>query len=493
MAAECRVRYRRTPPLQRVTDVCLLGVRLGATIAALAAAGRGDVAGFACIAPVVNGRAWLREVRALQAAMGRAEPPPEFALPEGVSESVGLLLAAETRESITRVDLAAMPTPPAPVCLILDRDDRPPNAAWCARLEELSAAVDQHVLPGFVEMVLDPHEAEVPEQMLGTFTKWLTAQFPAEATQHTAKQALTGPVSVSPGVEESAHFLDDAHRLFGVVTTPVGPPPTRALLLLNSGSNHHIGNGRMYVKFARRLARQGWLVLRYDVGGIGDSAPHPGAPDNDVYTANAIGDLATAIAFVRGRPGIARVEVSGLCSGAYHGFKGAVAGLAMDGITVVNPLVFFWKDGMTLAYPPFQMVQAAAQYQQSAMRLDKWLKLLRGQVKLRPILEVLAHRAADRATGLVRNLRRAIGLPPAEDLGRELEEVVARGTALRFVFSVGDPGEALLRVGAGWVLPRLERSGQVPIAYLPDCDHSLSASWMHELLWQELTGGLGSQ
>ena len=475
-----------------VDSVCLLGVRLGATIAALAAADREDVTGLAVIAPVVNGRAWLREVRALQAAMGRAEPPPELALPEGVTESIGLLLSPETREAIGAVDLAALDRPPAAVCLVMDRDDRAPSEAWSARMQELGARVEAGALPGYVEMTLDPHEARVPGQMVSRFADWLTTRFPAPRAERHAPRAVGPgePVETAPGVVESAHFLDRANRLFGVLTAPSTGTPTRAVLLLNSGANHHIGNGRMYVKFARRLAREGWLVLRYDVSGIGDSAPHPGAPENDVYTVNAVRDLATAITFVRNRPGIGRVEVTGLCSGAYHGFKGAVAGLPMDGVTVVNPLVFFWKEGMSLSYPPFQMVQAAAQYRRSVLQSDKWKKLARGEVRILPVVQVLVRRFIDLLGGFVTNLRRALRFPPKDDLGSEIRRVVGRDTALRFLFSSGDPGESLLRTGAGWVLPRLARSGRVPISHLSGCDHSLSSAWMHELLWRELVRGL---
>ena len=58
-----------------------------------------------------------------------------------------------------------------------------------------------------------------------------------------------------------------------------------------------------------------------------------------------------------------------------------------------------------------------------------------------------------------------------------------RGVALRFLFSVGDPGEKLQREGAGSALARLMRRGALRIERLADCDHSLSAAWMHEAFW----------
>jgi hypothetical protein len=79
-----------------------------------------------------------------------------------------------------------------------------------------------------------------------------------------------------------------------------------------------------------------------------------------------------------------------------------------------------------------------------------------------------------------------LGVPLPEDLGSELLEVVQRGVRVRFVFSEGDPGEALLRTHAGRAFRQLHDASQVRLTYLPGCDHSLSARWMREMLWREL-------
>ena len=79
----------------------------------------------------------------------------------------------------------------------------------------------------------------------------------------------------------------------------------------------------------------------------------------------------------------ARVHIIGLCSGAYHGFKAAAAGLPLSSIVVVNPLTFFWKPGMSLEYADFQVTSETNRYARSSRSLSSWLKLLRGQVDLR--------------------------------------------------------------------------------------------------------------
>ena len=55
--------------------VVLLGLRLGTLIATLAAARRDDIDSLVAIAPVVTGKAHVRELRALQASATVFEPP----------------------------------------------------------------------------------------------------------------------------------------------------------------------------------------------------------------------------------------------------------------------------------------------------------------------------------------------------------------------------------------------------------------------------------
>jgi hypothetical protein len=362
--------------------------------------------------------------------------------------------------------------------------------------------VEHDVLPGYVEMTLDPHDAVVPASIIERVERWLVPRFDAprdggHPTRAPASLTLSAgadrrPASVAEGVEESLEFLDAEARRFAIVTRPVGATPTRAMLLLNSGAIHRVANARLYVTLARRLAARGWDVMRYDLSGIGDSLPYPGDRENEVYSRHGVPDLDVAIAHVRRRHGVDEVHALGLCSGGYHAFKGAVAGSALTGVVVVNPLVFFWKEGMSLAYPPFEMIAAGAQYGASARDPRKWLKVLRGEVDVGAAARVVAHRAGARASALARDTARALHLPVRDDLAAELRGIADRKTALHFVFSLGDPGAVLLAESAGRTADRLTDSGAMSIDVLPQCDHALTVSWMHERLWQVLCSRLGA-
>jgi hypothetical protein len=457
---------------------------------------------LALVAPVTNGRLWLRERRALLATMGR--PDGAAALPDGVQEAAGLLLAADTRAWLEQLVLADLPGPLPPAVLVADRDDRPPSEVVVRAWEGRGAAVTHARFPGYDLLLRDAHEAEIPEPLWGGVLAWLVAlPVPAAGTLPTATPAATAvgvdPTPwqpVEPGVEEAPVFLDHEARLFGVVSRAAGGSPSpgsaprgsapRVMLLLNAGANPRVGLGRLHVQLARRLVAHGWITVRMDLGGLGDSLPPPGVADNTVYPPTAAGDVTAAATWARETLGASHVEAMGVCAGGYHAFKGAVAGAPLAAITVINPLVFFWKPGTSLSLPPYRAVQAMAGYGRAVRSAAKWTKLLRGQVAVREVADTVLRVAGARLREGVREGARLVGWPLRDDLAQELTRLAGRGVPVRFVFSVGDPGEVLLRRGAGRTLGRLARRGALSVTHVPDCDHSFSRAWMREALWSAL-------
>src|SRR4029077_21192229 len=123
-------------------------------------------------------------------------------------------------------------------------------------------------------------------------------------------------VAHGAGHHERAVLFGPGDRLFGIFTEPAGAAGTApSVILLNTGCEYHVGPNRLYVPLAREWATRGHLVLRYDLGGIGDSAPPPGAPDNVAYPGHMLDDAREAIAFVRKEAATdGRVIAAGLCS-----------------------------------------------------------------------------------------------------------------------------------------------------------------------------------
>lgn len=181
----------------------------------------------------------------------------------------------------------------------------------------------------------------------------------------------------------------------------------------------------------------------------------------------------------------------GICSGGYHALKAAVGGVPLTGVVLINPLVFFWKPGMSLSYPPYLVLQSAAQYRKSLFQLSKWRKVLGGRVEFQEVGGVVLRRAAGVAEAWTREAARRVGRPLVDDVGAELAGLARRGVSISFVFAAGNPGEGLLREQAGSTIRRLVRDGRVSIHRLEGPDHTFSPVWSHVLLRASIDRELG--
>lgn len=479
-------------------DVYLVGIRLGSLLAAAVASDRPDVAGLAAFAPVTSGRVFVRESRMLQNAMAfqRGASSPQSA----DLRVAGFLLTRQTQESLEKIDLLRIERPPAKRVLLLDRAEMPGAAAWKSHLEALGGDVTHRLVEGFADMMVDAHESVVPWDALRAIVDWVAAA-PAEPSSGRAPAPRAGPLPAispprgdvelpalcvpEPTIESSravpiheaaVRFGPDA-RIFGIVGSPGGDraaaEPRNAVLLLNAGAVHHIGPHRLYVPIARHLAAEGFTVLRMDISGLGDSRLPPGHRESRVYPQFAIEDVSAAIEFLRTEYAVTDVHVAGLCSGAYHGFKATVAALPVATAILINPLTFFWKEGMSLKYPPHRVAAAIAAYRTNVFSTVSWRKVLHGRSDLVRVATVLAYRAKEIVVSGLRALARMVRIRLEEDLPRELT-AAAGSVDLQFVFAAGDPGIELLRIQGGGTYRRLRDRGAIGIHLIPDADHTFT-------------------
>ena len=477
--------------LAGVERIAFLGLRLGALVATLAALGRDDVDSLILIAPVVAGKGHVRELRALQMTLGLPSPPAHAPLEADVQEAIGFRITPATRAALADTDLLRLERPPARAILLIERADLPPNDAFAERLACLGADVDRRRLPGYVELVLGAEQTIVPEAMVRASSDWLRARaaavrVPAADPDPGAPPARGASAARIGDVVENAQLIDG--QLFGVLSNPLTPPAgRRGLLLLNAGAIHHVGPNRLYVALARRWAARGHAVLRVDISGIGDSRARPGQRENVVYADTAISDVTRALAVLRAQPGVVDVHAVGLCSGGYHAFKAAVASVAMDSVVLINPLTFFFKAEEHASGAGEAAVSGeSSRYLRRLRDPDAWRKLLKAGVDLRAPARTLARFAVTRLRGRAQEIARRAGLSVGDDLARELENVTGRRTALRFVFSAGDPGLDLLNLHGGPTVERLRRSGQLAIEVIEATNHTFTPVWSQGALTASL-------
>lgn len=464
----------RLKELTGVERVVVLGLRLGALLAHLASETRDDVTALIAVAPVISGRAFVRELRALQMTGGTA--PAAAGLEAG-----GFAIDDATREALAGIDLLKRTQRAAPRVLIVDRDDMPPNPKWADCLRELGVQVEQQTQPGYAAMMADPHFALPPQALIASVVNWLQA-LPAEPPRSVATLPPGDTPRKLDGVRETAVWIGAQPALFGIVSEPPAGHSRGAgdaVLLLNAGATRLIGPNRMMVPLARRWAAQGRTVLRLDIAGLGDSPPATGQPGNVVYSPHALDDVAAAIDWLRQRTGCERVQLVGLCSGAYHAFRAAAAGLPVASAVMINPLTFFWKEGMSLdpAAPQqdFQVASEVMRHRRSIWQLGTWARLLRGEVGLQRLAEVLRQWSGWTIKKLGQTSARALGMKLGDDLGAELSSMARHGVRQHYIFADTDPGLELLRAQGGAVVQQLQARGLLTIDCVAHADHTFTS------------------
>src|SRR5260370_24585563 len=85
-----------------------------------------------------------------------------------------------------------------------------------------------------------------------------------------------------------------------------------------------------------------------DLAGLGDSGTRPGRSDNEVFPPAAVDDIRAAVEWMRARYGVRDITLGGICSGAYHALRAAVAAVPVNRIFLINPETFFWNESMSI-------------------------------------------------------------------------------------------------------------------------------------------------
>lgn len=453
--------------------VSLVGLRLGATLAADVAAARGDVASVVLYAACGAGKAFVRETRAFRMLAVEEEgfaPPVEG----GDLDAAGFVLSAETVASLDKLRWPSKR--PAPRVLVVERDDFPSDTRVLGLLEKSGAEVSVERPAGYAAMMADPHKSEVPLAAFAAIESFLVrthGEGACAAATSTGAPALE-TVHGYPEVREQPVRPDE--RLFGVLTEPRSPGPRArtCVILLNPGSVHHVGSNRMHVAWARRWAADGLRVVRFDLGGIGDSLAAPGRPDNETYSPRAVPDVQLLMRELARTHGIERFVLCGVCSGAYVSFRTALEPGPLAGVIPINPQIFHYREGMSLDVTPGRVLNDTRRYRASLGQLDKWKKLLRGEVHLRALALTVARRVEMSVRARVDALRaRLPGAPPGpHQIPAELQRLVDRGLDVFFVYSVDDPGVEYLDLHAARTVEKLRARPNFRVGMVPDADHT---------------------
>ena len=456
-----------------VSHIVLLGVRLGAMIATLAAR-KMPTAALLLLAPVVSGKTFLRETRtaAKVSSLSTYNPIPDAGSDEPLNTN-GFWWTSALQSQIGVVDLMQCVPPNQPVNVFSARGDRRSDTlvdTW----QKAGIAVTATPFPDYAAWMQDPTTSTVPRHTIAAVRDWLLAQGldtgPAAHPATIVVDRLTAPDFI-----EAPHRFGPDNTLFGILCRPsqsTGDPI--AALLIHEGSSHHIGNGGAYVSLARRLARMGIASLRFDLGGIGDS---PAAiEDRRLHTdPRCIADSRAAMQCLADN-GFPKAVVSGLCSGAYIGLHVAAQEPRIVGSVLVNLQKFIVPEGeeVTMAERPNK--RSIKAYLRALRNGGEWQRIFRGEGDLLGTARVLAGRSFRRSVESLKNI-----LPPAPGSERAKTDALRRALAKRNVhshllYSDDDPGLGDLTLHFGRGARLMRHYAPARVTFVPHADHHFNAN-----------------
>lgn len=138
-------------------------------------------------------------------------------------------------------------------------------------------------------------------------------------------------------MKESCCQFGAERQLAGILTEPENPKRGAAVALVSAGITPKFGPFRLYAELARRLARDGFRTLRFDLGGIGDS----GQPYADEALEKRTElELSAALDYLCRRFELSRITLAGLCSGAEDSLRHAEKDARVDGVVMIDPFAY---------------------------------------------------------------------------------------------------------------------------------------------------------
>lgn len=444
-----------------------IGLRMGATLLAQAAADACELDVVLLWDPCLSGRTFLKEHVALQSTVC-SEPVDELGV-----EIPGYLLTPETVAAVRELELPQARGGHAGRTLVLLDGSRPQNGRIRRRLGEDGVEWREYAEEA---MVLDIGERQytLPVPIIDEIVAWVDECAPEDrvelkGTVTASTSALVGGSGGTPVREEVITI--GPLGLVGIASEPAargaaGDLPT--ILLLSMAAEPSIGPARLWVQLARAWASAGMRTVRFDFSGIGESPCRPGRPERHIYAPAALDDIAEAAAAVS--PGDPRdVIVVGVCSGAYSALAIAPH-LRPRGVVAINPVLTVgafsnWapSPGDASPSPPAGLTG----------RARRRLRALAGRV-------LMAARASGRGSRWRHSLRDR--LPPttwavvyklrlAHSPSSLITPIIEAGVPLLLL--CGNREARLPRTRTPAAFQRLEKTPGSHFTVVPDLDHSL--------------------
>lgn len=316
-----------------VDAVALVGLRMGALLAAEAVERCAPLTSLVLWDPVVSGRAYLRRQKTLYRMSIGADPDDD-----DVVSIPGAVFAAEAATTIGGLRLGAYTEAIAKQPLLVASRV---GAQADPLLNELidTAGASQLSLDRQEEFLERPNShVHIPSRSIEQITTWLAATFPTcsvpVAALELREHARVGHTADGQSVVEYLRRCGP-RSLFAIETRTAAC--SRSLVLYNPSKEHRVGPARMHVELARVLAASSVQVIRFDRRGTGDSGTVDWDELTHMYSPESVVDAGTVLDLAEAAP--ADTVLAGLCAGAWMATMAAVSH-RIDAVVMLSPIIW---------------------------------------------------------------------------------------------------------------------------------------------------------
>lgn len=417
-----------------VETIVLLGFRLGASIAVLAAsASRASC--LVLVEPPVTGRTWLRELELLPRLSGVAVAEHASTEKSKLREYMGYPMSEASHASIRSLDLREVSPRGVSRCLVMSGGAGRALADCISNWRAGGIHVDQTGFADFSAMMADPSTGAAPTGSFQPIPGWLGQPHPSGSSMAIEKKDA---VLALETCTERAVCFGAAERCFGILCEPHEAASSRPVVILpNTGGNLHTGWGRQTVELARHLAGLGVASFRIDVNGIGETADLPGRPERLVYVPSSSEDVVAAVDYLQGLQ-YRTVAVVGICSGAYLAYQACLRSSRIGAIQLINLQKFEWTESDELV-----LYRSVGSYLAMLTSPDVWRRIRTGEVNLGGIAAHVARKMRDKfkvRLGIIFSGLRLNTGPRVQTPLDKLRQHLESGMAVSIVYTDADGG-----------------------------------------------------
>jgi pimeloyl-ACP methyl ester carboxylesterase len=288
-------------------------------------------------------------------------------------------------------------------------------------------------------------------------------------------------------MNERIHQFGEKGGLFGILSLPEGGVLTAdrpIVVMLNAGLVHRVGPFRMHVPLARRLASLGFGVFRMDQSGLGDSSAQS---TGESFEAQSVKDATAAFDFLSEKYNAQTFLIFGLCTGAMNAHRVALRDPRVAAACLLDGYAYKTRGAEVRRIAPKVLDPKVW-----GRLMERGANIVASKMAGIPLLE----RSASAPRAAPSNLPWTGGAnvfeqdwPPLSEVRRELEQIIARGTELLFVYSGGWSNYVH---GAQFdeMFPNLPRRTQINVHYLPEADHTYLVNAHREALYDVIVSWL---